>query len=74
MRSLSGSLAVFFMLATCAPLSKHASIPGVAENNTAQREQETASQQEQYDAWWQSLTPKQRVTESQHQHERALSP
>ena len=65
MRSLLGSLLVFALTA-CAPLSKHDSVLGDAC--------EKAERQEQYNTWFQSLTPEQRAREILRQHERALSP
>jgi membrane-bound lytic murein transglycosylase B len=66
MRSYIGSLFLAFALTACAPLSKHDSVRGDAD--------EKAEQQEQYNAWFQSLTPEQQAREILRQHERALSP
>lgn len=66
MRSYIGSLSLVFALTACAPLSKHDSVLGDAG--------EKAKQQEQYNSWFQSLTPEQREREILRQHERALSP
>jgi membrane-bound lytic murein transglycosylase B len=74
MRSLIGGLflvlALVFALTACAPLSKQDSVRGDA----GEIERKKAEQQEQYNAWFQSLTPEQRAREFQRQHERALSP
>ena len=70
MRSLLGSLSLVFALTACAPLSKHDSVRGDA----GEIERKKAEQQEQYNTWFQSLTPEQRAREFQRQHERALSP
>jgi hypothetical protein len=74
MRSLFISLSLLFALTACAPLSKDESTRGGAGENGAQQKQEKAKQQQDYDAWWQSLTPEQRAEEVFKQHERALSP
>lgn len=66
MRSLIASLSLLLTLTACTPFSKQDSVP--AESG------EKAKQQEQYDAWFQSLTPEQRAREIQRQHERALVP
>jgi hypothetical protein len=66
MRSLLGSLSLVFVLTACAQLSKHDSVRGDAG--------EKAAQQEQYNTWFQTLTPAQQAREIQRQHERALSP
>lgn len=66
MRSLIGGLSVVLALTACAPVSKQDSVLGVAG--------EKAERQEQYNTWFQSLTPEQRAREFQRQHERALSP
>lgn len=73
MRSLICSLSLVFALTACAPLSKHDSVLGNAGEKTEQQD-EKAKQQEQYNTWFQSLTPEQRAREIQRQHERALSP
>ncbi len=70
MRALIGSLSLVFALTGCAPLSKHDSVRGDA----GELERRKAEQQEQYNIWFQSLTPEQRAREFQRQHERALSP
>ena len=70
MRSLIGSLSVVFALTGCAQLFKHDSVRGDA----GEIERKKAEQQEQYNVWFQSLTPEQRAREFQRQHERALSP
>jgi hypothetical protein len=70
MRSLLGSLSLVFALTACAPLSKHDSVRGDA----GEIERKKAKQQEQYDTWFQSLTPAQQAREILRQHERALSP
>ena len=70
MRALIGSLSLVFALTGCAPLSKHDSVRGDA----GEIERRKAEQQEQYNIWFQSLTPEQRAREFQRQHERALSP
>jgi hypothetical protein len=70
MRSLLGSLSLVFALTACAPLSKHDSVRGDA----GEIERKKAEQQEQYNTWFQSLTPAQQAREIQRQHERALSP
>ena len=70
MRSLLGSLSLVFVLTACAQLSKHDSVRGDA----GEIERKKAEQQEQYNTWFQSLTPEQRAREIQRQHERALSP
>jgi membrane-bound lytic murein transglycosylase B len=70
MRSHIGSLSLVFALTACGPLSMHDSVLGDAD----EIERKKAEQQEQYDAWFQSLTPEQRAREFQRQHERALSP
>jgi membrane-bound lytic murein transglycosylase B len=70
MRSYVGSLSLVFALTACGPLSKHDSVLGDA----GEIERKKAEQQEQYNAWFQSLTPEQRAREFQRQHERALSP
>jgi len=64
MRSLLGSLSLVFALTACAPLSTHDSV----------LERKKAEQQEQYNAWFQTLTPEQQARERLRQHERALSP
>jgi hypothetical protein len=74
MRSYIGSLFLVFALTACAPLSKHDSGRGDAGENAKQQEQEKAKQQEEYNTWWQTLTPEQRAREILRQHERALSP
>ena len=66
MRSFIGSLSLVFALTACAPLSKDHSVLGDAG--------EKAQQQEQYNAWFQTLPPKQQARERLRQHERALSP
>ena len=66
MRSYIGSLSLVFALTACAPLSKHDSVLGDAC--------EKAKQQEQYNTWFQTLTPAQQARERLRQHERALSP
>lgn len=66
MRSLIASLSLVFALTACAPISTQDSVRGDAG--------EKAEQQEQYNTWFQSLTPAQREREFQRQHERALSP
>ena len=66
MRFYIGTLSLVFALTSCAPHSKHDSVPGDAGEKT--------TQQEQYNTWFQSLTPEQRAREIQRQHERALSP
>jgi len=66
MRSYIGTLSLVFALTACAPLSKHDSVLGDAG--------EKAAQQEQYNTWFQTLTPAQQAREIQRQHERALSP
>ena len=66
MRSYIGSLSLVFALTACAPLSKHDSVLGDAC--------EKAQQQEQYNTWFQTLTPAQQARERLRQHERALSP
>jgi len=66
MRSYIGSLFLVFALTACAPLSKHDSVLGNGR--------EKAERQEQYNAWFQSLTPEQQARERLRQHERALSP
>ena len=66
MRSYIGSLSLVLALTACTPLSKHDSIRGDAG--------EKAERQEQYNTWFQSLTPEQRARETLRQHERALSP
>jgi hypothetical protein len=73
MRSLIGSLFLVFSLTACAPLSKHDSVLGEAGEKAEQHE-EKAKQQEEYNTWWESLTPEQRAREIQRQHERALMP
>jgi len=70
MRSYVGRLSLVFVLTACAPLSKHDPVLGDA----GEIERKKAEQQEQYNAWFQSLTPEQRAREFQRQHERALSP
>jgi membrane-bound lytic murein transglycosylase B len=71
--SLSLALALVFALTACTSLSKHDSVLGDSGEKLEQQE-EKAKQQEQYNTWFQSLTPKQRAEEIQRQHERALSP
>ena len=66
MRSYIGSLSLVFALTACASLSKHDSVLGDAC--------EKAKQQEQYNTWFQTLTPAQQARERLRQHERALSP
>lgn len=66
MRPYIGILSFVFALTACAPLSKHDSVVGDAS--------EKAKQQEEYNTWWQTLTPEQRAREIEKQHERALSP
>ena len=66
MRSYIGTLSLVFALTACAPLSKHDSVLGDAC--------EKAAQQEQYNTWFQTLTPAQQARERLRQHERALSP
>lgn len=73
MRSYIGSLSLVFALTACAPLSKHDSVLGDAVEK-AERQEEKAEQQEDYNTWWQSLTPEQQAREVLRQHERALSP
>ena len=70
MRSYIGTLSLVFALTACAPLSKHDSIRGDA----GEIERKKAEQQEQYNTWFQSLTPEQQAREILRQHERALSP
>ena len=70
MRSLIGSLFLIFSLTACAPLSKDDAV----RIDAGEIERKKAEQQEQYNAWFQSLTPEQRTREFQRQHERALSP
>lgn len=70
MRAYVGSLSLVFALTACGPLSKHDPVLGDA----GEIERKKAEQQEQYNAWFQSLTPEQRAREFQRQHERALSP
>jgi hypothetical protein len=70
MRSYIGSLSLMFALTACAPLFKHDSVPGDA----GEIERKKTEQQEEYNAWFQSLTPEQRTREIQRQHERALMP
>jgi hypothetical protein len=65
-----GSVFLVFVLTACASLSKYDSGRG----DTGEIERKQTEQQEQYNAWFQSLTPKQRAREFQRQHERALSP
>ena len=74
MRSYIGSLSLVLALTACAPLSKHDSVRGDAGEKAKQHEQEKAEQQEQYNTWFQSLTPEQQAREILRQHERALSP
>ncbi len=74
MRSLIASLSLVFALTACAPLSTQDSVRGGAGEKAEQQEQEKAKQQEEYNTWFQSLTPEQREREFQRQHERALSP
>jgi membrane-bound lytic murein transglycosylase B len=64
--TLSLVFALVFALTACAPHSKHDAVLGDAG--------EKVKQQEQYNAWFRSLTPEQRAREIQRQHERALSP
>ena len=59
MRALIGSLSLVFALTGCAPLSKHDSVRGDA----GELERRKAEQQEQYNIWFQSLTPEQRARE-----------
>ena len=66
MRSYIGTLSLVFALTACAPLPKHDSVRSDAG--------EKAEQQEQYNTWFQSLTPAQQAREILSQHERALSP
>jgi len=66
MRSLIGSLSLVVALTACAPLSKHDSVL----DDTGEK----AARQEQYNTWFQSLTPEQQARERLRQHERALSP
>ena len=66
MRSYIGLLSLVFALTACAPLSKHDSVLGDAG--------EKVKQQEQYNTWFQTLTPAQQARERLRQHERALSP
>lgn len=66
MRFYIGTLSLVFALTACAPHSKHDSVLRDAGEKEAQ--------QEQYNTWFQSLTPEQRAREIQRQHERALSP
>ena len=66
MRSYIGPLFFVFALTACAPTSTQDSILGEAG--------EKAKQQEEYNTWWQTLTPEQRAREIERQHERALSP
>jgi len=73
MRSLIGSLFLVFSMTACAPLSKHDSVLGEGGRKGEQQKEES-KQQEEYNTWWQSLTPEQRVREIEKQHERALSP
>ena len=72
MRSYIGSLSLVLALTACAPLSKHDSVRG--DDGEKAKQQEKAEQQEQYNTWFQSLTPEQRAREILRQHERALSP
>lgn len=73
MRAIMGSLFLVFALTACTLFLKDESSRGDPGGNANQRE-EKATQQEQYDAWFQSLTPEERRREIQRQHERALSP
>lgn len=66
MCSYIGSLSLVFALTACTLVSKHDSVLGDAG--------EKVEQQEQYNTWFQTLTPEQREREIQRQHERALSP
>ena len=70
MRFLIGSLSVMLALTACAPIPKQDSVCG----NADEIERKKAEQQEQYNAWFQSLSAEQRAREFQRQHERALSP
>jgi hypothetical protein len=70
MRSYIGCLSLVFALTACAQPSKHDSVHGDA----GEIERKKAKQQEQYDTWFQSLTPEQQAREILRQHERALSP
>ncbi len=70
MRSYIGSIYLVFVLTSCAQIPKHDSVRGDA----GEIERKKAEQQEQYNTWFQSLTPEQRAREFQRQHERALSP
>jgi len=71
MHSYIRSLSLVFSLTACVPVAKHNSVPLDAAGET---ERKNADKQEQYNAWFQSLTPEQRAREFQRQHERALSP
>jgi hypothetical protein len=66
MRSYLGTLSLVFALTACAPLSTHDSVLVEADKK--------AEKQEEYNTWWQTLTPEQRAREIEKQHERALSP
>jgi hypothetical protein len=70
MRSYIRSLSLVFLLTACVPVSKHDSVLVDA----GEIERKNADKQEQYNVWFQSLTPEQRAREFQRQHERALSP
>ena len=74
MRSYIGTLSLVFALTACAPLPKHDSVRGDAGEKAKQQEQEKAEQQDQYNTWFQSLTPAQQARVILRQHERALSP
>jgi len=73
MRAMMGSPFLVFAVTACTSLSKHESTRGDAGGKATQQE-EKAKQQEQYDAWFQPLTPAERRREIQRQHERALVP
>lgn len=66
MRSYIGTLLFVFALTACVSTSTQDSVLGEAG--------EKAKQQEEYNTWWQTLTPEQRAREIERQHERALSP
>jgi hypothetical protein len=73
MRSYIGTLSLVFALTACAPLSTRDSVPGEGGRKGEQQKEES-KQQEEYNTWWQTLTPEERVREIEKQHERALSP
>lgn len=66
MRFYIGTLSLVFALTAWAPLSKDDFARGDAG--------ERAKRQEQYNVWFQSLTPERREMELQNQNERALLP